>query len=279
MRSLSTTTTDLTDFVSLDTRPSFRNQVRLGLWRGERAYRKTYPEREFWETELTMLALLADHPHIVTPAIYGANEDSLSVVMSEISGQRLEHVDTELVTSLAVTLRLLHQEQSARGLVRMDMVKCLQLFQGNIASAGCLTADEQDVALRALNVLDQELVPATWEAKDVVHGDFNLGNVLRSRSSTKLGLIDFERSFIGLGLVDLAKGAWRILNNNAEAVDLLLRAYYGRDPTREELRLFCLVSVLEYLGAISYFAFEGHANGYPYKDDAFKHLKQCLSQF
>ncbi len=279
MRSLSTTTTDLTDFVSLDTRPSFRNQVRSGLWRGERAYKKTYPERGFWETELTMLALLADHPHIVTPAIYGANEESLSVVMSEISGQRLEHVDTELVTSLAVTLRLLHQEQSARGLVRMDMVKRLQLFQGNIASAGCLTAEEQDVALKALIVLDQELVPATWEAKDVVHGDFNLGNVLRARSSSKLGLIDFERSFIGLGLVDLAKGAWRILNNNTEAVDLLLHSYYGRAPTGDERRLFCLVAASEYLGAISYFALEGHANGYPYKDEAFKHLKQCLSQF
>ncbi len=279
MRSRSTTTTDPTEFVSLDTRPSYRNQVRSGLWRGERAYRKTYPERAFWETELTMLTLLADHPNIVTPAIYGAHEDSLSVVMSEIPGERLEHIDPELVTILAITLRLLHQEQGTRGLVRMDMVKRLQLFQGNIASAGCLTADEQDLALKALIVLDQELVPATWEAKDVVHGDFNLGNVLFNQSSRKLGLIDFERSFIGLGLVDLAKGSWRILNNNAEAVDLLLHAYYGRVPTGDERRLFCLVAASEYLGAISYFALEGHANGYPYKDEAFKNLKQCLSQF
>jgi aminoglycoside phosphotransferase len=279
MRSLSTTTTDLTDFVSLDTRPSFRNQVRLGVWRGVRAYKKDYPEREYWETEVSMLSLLKDHPYIITPAIYGANEDSLSVVMSEIPGQRLEHVDSELVTSLAVTLRVLHQEQGARALVRMDMLKRLQLFHGNIAKAACLTADESKQAMQALRILDRELRPVIDESNDVVHGDFNLGNVLFNKVSRKLGLIDFERSFVGLGLVDLAKGAWRILNHNTEAVDLLLHAYYGRVPTSDERRLFCLVSVLEYLGAISYFALEGHANGYPYKDEAFKHLKQCLSQF
>lgn len=278
MRSLSTITTDLTEFVSLDSRPSFRNQVRSGLWRGARAYKKTYPQHEYWQTEVTMLSLLAYHPHIVTPTIYGIDEDSMSVVMSEISGQRLQHIDSELVTNLAITLRMLHEERATRSLQRIDMANRLQLFRGNIESASCLTANECHQALGVLNVLDQELVPVTHEAEAVVHGDCNLGNVL-CLSSKAIGLIDFERSFIGLGVTDLAKGAWRILNNNPEAVDCLLNAYYGRTPTTEERRLFCLVAASEYLGAISYFALEGYANGYPYKDEAFINLKRCFSQF
>lgn len=278
MRLPSITTTNVADFVSVETRQSFRNQVSAGLWRGERAYKKIYPEREYWEAELLVLSLLANHPHMIIPTIYGADEASLSVVMSELPGEKLRQIDVQLVRELATTLRLLHQEQGARELARIDMAARLQLFQSNITTAQCLTAEERRIAGRAINRLEAELVPATIEAGDLVHGDFNLGNVLidHSRNDKKLGMIDFERAHRGLGLVDVAKGAWRILHNQVEGVDFLLHAYYGRIPTREELRLFNLVSASEYLGAISYFALEGHSNGYPYKDEAFTNLKKCL---
>lgn len=278
MRLPSITTTNIADFVSIETRPSFRNQVRAGLWKGNRAYKKIYPEREYWETEMLVLNLLADHPHITIPAIYAADESSLSVVMSELPGEKLQQVDVQLVQDLATVLRILHQEQGARELTRVDMGARLQLFDSNIIAASCLSLEEKQLASQTMKVLQAELVPATLQATDLVHGDFNLGNVLRERSQVgkNLGVIDFERSHRGLGLVDVAKGAWRILNNQTEAVDLLLHAYYGHIPSREERRLFSLVSASEYLGAISYFALEGHANGYPYKDEAFTNLKKCL---
>lgn len=280
MRLLSTTTTNLDEFICGDTRPSFRNQVCAGFWKGERAYKKVYPEREYWETELMVLRLLANHPHIAIPTLHSVDESSLSIVMSEISGEKLTQFDPQLVIDLALTLRLLHQEQGARELVRVDMAARLQLFQNNIISAPCLTDEERRVAHRAGRILVEELVPATVEATDLVHGDFNLGNVLldHSRSHKKLGVIDFERSGRGLGLADLAKAAWRILHNDSESVALLLQAYYGRAPTANERQLFNLAAASEYLGAISYFALEGHANGYPYKDEAVFNLKKCLER-
>ncbi len=279
MRSPSTTPTEDNYFVSLTAKPSFRNQVNLGLWQGTSAYQKVYPEPEYWQTELAVLEQFADHPNFNIPRICYASRADLQIVMSEIPGQKLSTIDAAQVGKLAQVLRIFQRERDVQAVGRLDIRDRLELFYKNTSAAVCLSDAEERIAERTYCLLAHELVPVAESSGDLVHGDFNLGNVLFDQASTRFGLLDFERTFIGLGLLDIAKGAWRILDNRSEAVSVFLHAYFGRMPTAEEQQHFLLAQMYEYLGAVSYFALEGHSNGYPYKDQAINELRRCLTQF
>ncbi len=279
MRSLSTTPTEPNHFVCLTFRPSFRNQVSSGLWQGAAAYQKVYPEPEYWQTELAVLEQFADHPDLNIPRVYYASRSDLQTVISKVPGQKLDKISAVQIERLAQVLRTFQGERKIQAVGRLDIRERLGLFYQNTSRAICLTVAEELVAKQAHRLLDRELVAIAESSNDLVHGDFNLGNVLFDQPTAKFGLIDFERAFIGLGLLDIAKGAWRILDNHSESVSVFLHAYYGRIPTASEHQHFLLAQMYEYLGAISYFALEGHRNGYPYKDQAINQLRQCLSQF
>lgn len=279
MRSQSTTPTEPNHFVALTAQPSFRNQVSSGLWQGSRAYQKVYPESEYWQMELAVLQQFADHPDLNIPLVYYASRSELQTVMSEVPGQKLDMISAVQIEKLAQVLRVFQAERKIQAVGRLDIRERLGLFYQNTCQATCLTIAEEEVAKQTHRLLEQELVAVAESSDDLVHGDFNLGNVLFDQPTAKFGLIDFERAFIGLGLLDVAKGAWRILDNNAESVSVFLHAYYGRIPTSSEQQHFLLAQMYEYLGAISYFALEGHSNGYPYKDQAINQLRLCLSCF
>ncbi len=278
MRSPSTTTIDQ-KFVALEERASFRNQVARGLWQGKNAYRKKYPEWEYWHNEITVLNSVSDHDELHVPHLYQVSEVDLVAVISVMPGEKFAAITTHQVHRLAVNLRTFHHAQLICALVRLDLGERLALFRNNIVEAECLNLAEKRTAEQAIELAQAELLPRAHELKQLVHGDFNLGNVLYDPQSDQVGLIDFERAHTGFGLLDIAKGAWRILNNNPEAIEEFLLAYYGRLPTAEERRSFVLAQLYEYLGSVSYFAFEGYKNGFPYKDEAINHIAQCLIQF
>lgn len=279
MRSQSTIPTEPNHFIGLSAKPSFRNQVSLGLWQGEFAYQKLYPELEYWQTELVVLEQFAAYSDFNVPRICYASRADLQIVMSEVPGQKLTTIDADQVEKLALVLRTFQREQAVQAVVRLDIRDRLELFNKNTSAAVCLSATEERIAERTCRLLERELVPVTESSGDLVHGDFNLGNVLFDQGTAKFGLLDFERAFIGLGLLDIAKGAWRILDNKADGVGIFLHAYFGRKPSPEEQQHFLLAQMYEYLGAVSYFALEGHSKGYPYKDQAINELRRCLTQF
>lgn len=279
MQLASTTLIDEQLFTPLADLPSFRNQVTRGLWQGEPAYCKVYPEAEYWQTEMMVLTGCSKRSYVSIPDLYHGSRTELRTVMSAVPGHHLEQITADQVRQLATVLKLFHQEYCGRCLQRLDLLARLDRFRTNIVQAHCLDARERQVSEHSCRLLESELVPVGAETNDLVHGDFNLGNVLFDSTQQKFSFIDFERSFSGLGLLDVAKGAWRILHNNNDAIDLFLLAYYGRPPTAEERSHFLFAQMFEYLGAISYFAYEGHKNGYPYKEEAINQLAACLMQF
>src|SRR3990172_2199339 len=95
---------------------------------------------------------------------------------------------------------------------------------------------------------------------------------LHKRNGIQREIIDLERARVDHPFADLAKFSWRVLDNESDIVRMLLVKYLQRKPDKKEVTLLNAYMALEFLGAVSYYAYEGHANNYPYKDQAIHNL-------
>eukprot|EP01050_Picozoa_sp_SAG11_P024946 SAG11_NODE_5470_length_1551_cov_1.406336_1_plen_216_part_00 len=87
--------------------------------------------------------------------------------------------------------------------VRRQLTYGAQSFQKKLAA---LSAAQMDTFLGEYGF--QPMAPAISGRTVTCHGDFGAHNVVRSESSGRLTAIDFEQTFVGPAVIDLANALW-----------------------------------------------------------------------
>ncbi len=205
---------------------------------------------------------------LTLPRLRAQYRDLCINVLSPVLGRPLKKEDCshDIIKNLVDCLEILHGGQAT--LPPEQMV--LDLYVRNIDESRYIREEEKRLVGKIANAIRTTLSNA-MEQK-FVHGDLNASNVLYCPESQGIGFIDFERARNDHPFADLAKFSWRVLDNDLDLVRALLIQYLKRFPDEQERQVFNAYWALESLGAISYYAFAGHANNYPYKDNAILNL-------
>lgn len=268
----STTHIEGRPLVVLDEMPSFHNQVRACLWGTERVFQKVYENTDYWERETTVLDHLVRTDLYAVPQVRYRSRQQLMALLTAVPGVSLVTVDGVACRQLAQSLSHIHNHQAL--VPRSQIAAMLRRFQTNITASDQLSNDEKRVSGAAMLRLDHTgWIEETSRRHDLVHGDINVANVLHDTATDHLGVLDFERASVGDGMLDLAKASWRILHHDVGLTETLLGEYCGHVPTEQDWRRFASASIYECLGAVSYFAYEGHRKQYPFKDTAISQLE------
>lgn len=253
------------------------------LWRGAVAsralYIKAYTAAEHYAAERdTLVALEQNHQtaNFRFPEILAADEELRVLMISEVSGRVLSATDhLSCVSQVATVLRSFHAERGCIHATRSDVAQLLHLYQTNIDTTDKFSPGERAVLTRALSRLRRS-TNRLIGGQELIHGDMNLGNILYDpQDAVPFALIDFERVAIGNGLRDVAKFIWRVLGADPYYAQKLLGEYLGRVPSLQDQKDLQDALIFEYLGAVSYFAYRGYQENYPFKDDAINQLWQC----
>ncbi|MBI4835806.1 MAG: aminoglycoside phosphotransferase family protein [Candidatus Abawacabacteria bacterium] len=259
---------------------TFQNTVLQGCKDQAPVYVKSYASLENYRTERAVLKAFNHLPpgQFRVPKILVDAEAITTLLLDKVPGEHIEIAnDEQRLVELAVVLRSLHQERSIRTLQRVDLHTRLALFAKNIVFTDTLSSGEKCIAAKAAEEVKDCWNSVHYRSDQLVHGDMHLGNLLyHPYLPQPYAVIDFERAYRGDGIFDLAKLTWRALKGNAYASGKLLECYFARQVTVDEQRKLIAAIVYECLGSISYFAYRGHQEGYPYKDAAFNYLEQWM---
>lgn len=260
-------------------RRTFQNCLWEGNLHGRSVFVKAYTTSDHYQTEKLVLHALNANQRprpFRFPQILAEVDVLQTLVMTKVFGGELAMTNSaDCIPDIVRMLRALHQEKKIRSVTRLNMAEQLARYQRNISRSDHLTPNERAVAIQVLRRLQDRGLRLCHE-NDFIHGDMNRGNILYDHTNEcPVALIDFERAAMGDGMQDVAKFTWRVLANDQYLANQLLAEYLARSPTKEDKRHFTHVLMCEYVGAVSYFAYRGYQEHYPFKDEAINLLQQC----
>jgi len=267
-------TESITDLLSrleiISCSKGFQNTVIRAILDDEAVFVKIYGEPENFDNE-SLVLLQLEKDNFVFPRLRAHHRNLLANILSCVPGRPLtkDDCDNGAFDQFVVSLRSLH---GFRGLHKRNGIQreMIDLYVRKICESIHVKEEEKKLVSEVAGSVRTTLL--TVHGNGFIHGDLNANNILYSPESREIGYIDFERARVDHPFADLAKFSWRVLDNESDIVRMLLVKYLQRKPDKKEVTLLNAYMALEFLGAVSYYAYEGHANNYPYKDQAIHNL-------
>lgn len=251
----------------------FQNTVIRTMIGDEEIYIKIYAEQDNFLVESSALQQLKN-ASLSLPQLRAHHRNICTNILTSVPGRALCREDccNDVFDRFVTVLRILHQSAYLQEGNKMQMSTLLDLYMRRIDESIHVKQEEKRLVWQVIQRIRSTLQSVA--RKCFVHGDLNAGNILYCPDVHGIGFIDFERARQDHPFADLAKFSWRVLDNDIDYVRELLIRYLQRSPNRQEEEIFNAYMALESIGAISYYAYQGYANNYPYKDQAM--LNICL---